>query len=61
MASQCSGEHLALVAQGLRATPDIPVIGVCGDNAQRASFTTAADQQFGVWLLAGAWGTAGPR
>ena len=47
------GEHLALVAQGLRTAPDIPVIGVFGRNAQRALLTTAADQQFGVRLLEG--------
>src|SRR5262249_37545210 len=47
------GEYLALVAQGLRTAPDIPVIGVFGRNTQRASFTTAADQQLGVRLLQG--------
>jgi hypothetical protein len=45
------GEHLALVAQGLRTAPDIPVISVFGSDAQRALLTTAANQQFGVRLL----------
>jgi tetratricopeptide (TPR) repeat protein len=45
------GEHLAFVAQGLGTAPDVPVIGVFGRNTQRTSFTTAANQQFGVRLL----------
>src|SRR5215813_2703998 len=45
------GKHLAFVAQRLRTAPDIPVISVFGSNTQRASLTTAADQQFGMRLL----------
>ncbi len=46
-------QDIALVAQGFRPTPNVPVVGVFGHDTERLFLTTPTDQEFRVRLLGG--------